>query len=587
MKRGSLFVLVALLLACLVLSAWASCPNNCSGKGTCVNNKCNCTGNWAGEDCSYVAQALTNKVPVSESNLPTFGWAFFYIGVSTGSDLVWSVNQTNTGDCDVYIKHNDYPTRSDYDVRDISTQHSVTVTQTQVAGGKWYAGVYGFISCSFNIAVTVKSGACPKNCSGHGVCGINGCECEPGFSGADCSARAGITPGVTLNDSVGQSEWKVYSVSVPTVPATLTFTLTQKSNGDADIYLNRGSAPSLDQDGYLVVNATQAMVSTIVYEALTAGTYYVGVYGFYTLVTPTGLVDYQLLLTEPAGTCANTTMCSGPTHGTCTKNGCSCHSAFNGTDCENMKTPLTEKQQVGGYVTDGAWNYYHFIATENKELTVSLSQSSTAADCDLYIRDGKRPSHSDYDYADLSQHQNVNLVIPEPQNDIWYIGVYGWSTCNYTISVGDRTNKTCVHGTWDASIDGCLCSSGWTGVYCDEHSKTLSSGVVVNGTVAFNDWTFYTINLPPTHSVEFRLKETSSNSTDMGTVWLYVSGEDYPSLHTYDQSDISTDDRVHSVHISSNHGTISGVYYVGVYGSPYGKQGTTNHFSLVGWYPDF
>ncbi|CAB3231038.1 unnamed protein product [Arctia plantaginis] len=29
-----------------------SCPNNCTGRGLCVTNKCFCVGNWGGKDCS-------------------------------------------------------------------------------------------------------------------------------------------------------------------------------------------------------------------------------------------------------------------------------------------------------------------------------------------------------------------------------------------------------------------------------------------------------------------------------------------------------------------------------------------------------
>eukprot|EP00298_Acanthocystis_sp_HF-20_P013188 c20248_g1_i1.p1 GENE.c20248_g1_i1~~c20248_g1_i1.p1 ORF type:complete len:1293 (+),score=607.66 c20248_g1_i1:36-3914(+) len=38
-----------------------SCPNNCTGHGTCVNRVCSCEGPWWGEDCSLVIQICPNN----------------------------------------------------------------------------------------------------------------------------------------------------------------------------------------------------------------------------------------------------------------------------------------------------------------------------------------------------------------------------------------------------------------------------------------------------------------------------------------------------------------------------------------------
>lgn len=78
----------------------------------------------------------------------------------------------------------------------------------------------------------------------------------------------------------------------------------------------------------------------------------------------------------------------------------------------------------------------------------------------------------------------MTLRIPNAQFTRWYIGVYGFSTCTYFISVSSSSTytpiaparmpdiyvtdqcATCVHGS--CTPEGvCACSSGWAGQYCD------------------------------------------------------------------------------------------------------------------------
>lgn len=56
--------------------------------------------------------------------------------------------------------------------------------------GTWYYGVYGLGSAiSYTVTASFES-YCPRNCSGHGVCGDNfQCICEPPYISDDCSSR--------------------------------------------------------------------------------------------------------------------------------------------------------------------------------------------------------------------------------------------------------------------------------------------------------------------------------------------------------------------------------------------------------------
>jgi len=390
------------------------------------------------------------------------------------------------------------------------------------------------------------------------------------------------TDGTPIADSVGQREWKYYTTQITTVPSLLFYNMTLTTPGDADIYIGFNSAPTVST--FVAANTTMEKESTIELQALQPGTYYVGVLGFWAGSNPDSRIGYNLSLKAGQHTdCRNTTRCSD--HGTCSQSGsCACTNDYKGKDCEERKDALTLNQKVTGYVADSVWNYYRYQGVDNKEVTVSLVQQGSG-DCDLFVKAGRNPTQTDFDYAELSQDQVFNITIPEPLGTTWYIGVFGWSSCAYSLKVVNRDTKVCVNGTWDPSIDGCVCNPGWTGTKCDEPSNQLHNGVVVNGTVAFNEWQYFTINLRMTHSLEVRMRET--NSSTPGSLWLYLSREGFPTLHTYDIADSSTNDNVHFVYINSKGPAFNGLVYIGVYGSPYGKQNEVLSFSLVAWYPDF
>lgn len=94
----------------------------------------------------------TSTVTGSLQNLE---WAFFHIPASQGNSLVWILNQTGSGDCDLYINKNDFPTRSKWIIRDITTNRNSAIAQDNVTAGIYVAGVYGFLSCSYRIQVYI------------------------------------------------------------------------------------------------------------------------------------------------------------------------------------------------------------------------------------------------------------------------------------------------------------------------------------------------------------------------------------------------------------------------------------------------
>jgi len=95
-----------------------------------------------------------------------------------------------------------------------------------------------------------------------------------------------------------------------------------------------------------------------------------------------------------------------------------------------LDTPVT------GFVDTNFWNYYTFrIVTQNNVIIRTVQTSSSGSDCDVFVKAGSDPTRIDYEYANLSNLADFNVTIPEPGDTEWHIGVYGWTSCAYTLSI--------------------------------------------------------------------------------------------------------------------------------------------------------
>lgn len=195
-------------------------------------------------------------------------WNFyFYLMARPGNTLTFSVNQTGGGDCDLYIKAGDIPTRYSYDQRDIGTSPNMNIVLKNTKATTYYAGVYGYTGCSFAIAAYVAGGgtsACPNGCTGHGSCTSQGvCNCQSGWSGVDCSiSLSQLAPSRPQTTTVASNLWNYYYFSAVSsrlsvrshthVPLDITsttsvaqITVNQTSpNADCDLYVKQGALPS-------------------------------------------------------------------------------------------------------------------------------------------------------------------------------------------------------------------------------------------------------------------------------------------------------------------------------------------------------
>ena len=577
-REGFVLFLVGVVCLGLVL---AQCPNDCSGSGVCSGTTCSCNTYYEGDDCSIYDQAIVASVP-AQNTVAQGTWKYYNVNVPTAASLQWWLNRTSDGDCDLYVRKGARPDRSNFLARNISTLPNLLVVITDASAGTYYAGAYGYRGCTYSIVVNFFS-ACPNNCNGHGSCIQGSCRCNTGFSGAGCEvSELGVAVDQIYTGTVAQGAWNYYYFSPRVVYSELDWIVTQTNTvGDCDIYLRAYQYPTLWEWDY--ANVTIGPVSVINQTDATQGTtYYLGVYGY------TGCqYNFKLTAITPSTSSDCPNQCS--LHATsCTHSKCNCMSGFTGVECETLTYNLPLDYNVTGYVGNNAWNYYHVSVNTVNDLVVSVNRTSATGDCDLYAKANANPTRFDYQYADITVNANIAITIPNAGGSIWYIGVYGWLSCQYSLIVTEQTSCECganSHGHCEGTPQ-CICDAGWVGDQCDSQYLTLTSAVpMINKAVGNGEWQYYKISGSESSALSLTLKETNTT----GYVWVFLSHGIFPSLTSYDYSDKNGQKSTHQISYYTK-SPQSGDLYVGVYGSPFiptTTKGLKASYNLVVWLADF
>jgi hypothetical protein len=97
-------------------------------------------------------------------------------------------------------------------------------------------------------------------------------------------------------------------------------------------------------------------------------------------------------------------------------------------------TGLTVGTPVNGLVSQSGWNYYHFSLNTIDPVVLEVIETG-AGDVDLYVKENGLPSRFDFDYFDIDTVDEFNLTIDEPGSSTWFIGLYGWQSTTYTITL--------------------------------------------------------------------------------------------------------------------------------------------------------
>jgi len=126
------------------------CPNDCSGRGSCIDGRCSCKFGYSGVDCSSEeAAALGNNILV-EDVVNADEWNYYFYNMTAGEASVFTVTlreSATIGKVWLYVLRDYEPTLRQYEMsaNNISSPvHSIQMkTDARYAPYAMYVGVYG------------------------------------------------------------------------------------------------------------------------------------------------------------------------------------------------------------------------------------------------------------------------------------------------------------------------------------------------------------------------------------------------------------------------------------------------------------
>lgn len=331
-------------------------------------------------------------------------------------------------DVDLFLLRDALPSRTNYEVKDEGMSQNFTAVVDNAKNGVWYIGAYGYTQTSFSILAVVTGTQCPSynNCNPpHGLCtGQDQCTCYGTYLLPDCGKSATILQtGVPVLSIVGSHMWDYYVIDTLPQFNTLLIQINQTTDFyDLDLYVRFNNTPTSSFWDYRDITPLKDF--SLMIDQTKLGRYWIGIYGFtagqYTIRASLGIQ------------CPN--QCSK--HGTCNSDStCTCSPNFQGAECETMTSPLQVQQSVSGYVGHNSWNYYNFQTSTTQTLSVSIIETDNTGDCDLYVRSGSMPTLTQFDYFNNGITRSYTIDISDPGDAVWYFGVFGYTTCDYSIMV--------------------------------------------------------------------------------------------------------------------------------------------------------
>lgn len=83
-------------------------------------------------------------------------WIFYYTTIdSTVSSMVYTMSDAILSDCDLYVRHEEFPSKNHYDYKDSGWDSTSSVHIDSPESGLWIAGVYNFVLCEFDLSLQI------------------------------------------------------------------------------------------------------------------------------------------------------------------------------------------------------------------------------------------------------------------------------------------------------------------------------------------------------------------------------------------------------------------------------------------------
>ncbi len=210
---------------------------------------------------------LANGVTVSNLSAATGVYLKYTMVVPAGATGLKFVQSGGTGDSDMYVKFGSAPTDTVYDCRPYVSGNAETCNIATAQGGTYY--IYLKAYAAFSGVSLTGSYSTGSTCGGTVLC-----------SGTAVALPSVATGGVSSN----------YTLVVPSGKTSAVISISG-GTGDADLYVNLGSAPTTTT--YTCRPYTTGNAETCTFNSPTAGTYYINVraYAGYSGVSLTGTVS--------------------------------------------------------------------------------------------------------------------------------------------------------------------------------------------------------------------------------------------------------------------------------------------------------
>jgi hypothetical protein len=224
----------------------APCPNLCSKRGSCRSGRCRCQLGWTGDYCEETMDSiLLNQILTGYVEYNT--WNFYRLDTSSTSTLKVTVSQsTASEDCDIFIRRDDKPTQSEFDLFDISYDQVTSVFLPSPGVGTYWIGVYGSsyeTPCTYSMSATLTNecGSCVNGeCLDFGYC-----ACNDGWAGEGCDiAVTKLTANQVMTNTVVPRTFNYYSFTSNSPTIIVSIYETQTS-GMAYLFESMGVSPTL------------------------------------------------------------------------------------------------------------------------------------------------------------------------------------------------------------------------------------------------------------------------------------------------------------------------------------------------------